>query len=68
MKCLSCDKILSDFESTRKYENGEFVDMCNSCFSKSDMSSIVVLEREDLAESEDILDEQFDEDGNLVWE
>jgi hypothetical protein len=34
MKCLSCDKILSDFEATRKYtDTTDFVDLCNKCFS-----------------------------------
>lgn len=34
MKCLACDRLLSDFESTRKYnETQEFVDLCNSCLS-----------------------------------
>lgn len=56
MRCLSCNKNLNDFESTRKYENGEYVDLCNNCFSKSDMKNIPIIEREDLAESEDMLD------------
>lgn len=68
MKCLSCDKILSDFEATRKYENGEFVDMCNSCLGKSDMGNIAIIERNDLAEVEDISEESSSEDGNLHWE
>lgn len=34
MKCLSCDCILSDREATRKSLNtGEFIDLCNNCFS-----------------------------------
>jgi hypothetical protein len=34
MRCLSCDRKLSDRESTRKYaSSGTFVDLCNRCFS-----------------------------------
>ena len=57
MRCLSCNKNLSDFESTRKSANtGEYLDLCNSCFSdiQYDVDAIV---REDLRE-----DEQVDED------
>ena len=33
MKCLSCDKILSDREASRKsITTGEHLDLCNSCF------------------------------------
>jgi hypothetical protein len=35
MRCLSCDRKLSDYESTRKYaSSGSFVDLCNRCFSE----------------------------------
>lgn len=64
MRCLSCNKNLNDFESTRKYESGEFVDLCNGCFNSADMRDIPVLERDDLAEYEDISDlgdDLFDE-------
>lgn len=34
MRCLSCNKELSDFESTRKFAtSGVYVDLCNSCFN-----------------------------------
>ena len=34
MKCLSCDKILNDYESTRKSAvTGEYIDLCNHCYS-----------------------------------
>ena len=59
MRCLSCNKILSDFESTRKSANtGEYLDLCNSCFSdiQYDVDAIV---REDLRE-----DEQVSEDND----
>jgi len=35
MRCLSCDRKLSDYESTRKYaSSGTFVDLCNRCFAE----------------------------------
>lgn len=56
IKCLACDVILTDFEATRKYEDGSFVDMCNHCFVSGDNTEILVSERYDLAseESDDI--------------
>lgn len=34
MRCLSCDKILNDYESTRKSAvTGEYIDLCNLCYS-----------------------------------
>lgn len=48
MKCRVCDVLLSDFESTRKNaETGEFLDMCNYCFSYV-KRSIETTERIDL--------------------
>lgn len=60
MRCLACNVELSDFEATRKYESGEFVDLCNHCFNESDFSGIVVLEREDLKDFETLDEEFFD--------
>jgi hypothetical protein len=63
MRCLSCNKILSDFESTRKSAlTGEYLDMCNHCFSEIayDVDTIV---REDLREDETLdEDDDFDEE------
>jgi len=53
MRCVSCNISLTDFESTRKDMHNEYIDMCNSCFSSSDVNFAVV-ERADLAEYEDI--------------
>lgn len=34
MKCCCCDRLLSDYESTRKSKTtGEYLDMCNKCHS-----------------------------------
>lgn len=33
MRCYCCDKVLSDFESTRKsVTTGDYLDMCNKCY------------------------------------
>lgn len=53
MKCCACDKLLSDFETTRKIvrEEGkvEYPDMCNTCFKESGIWSMLpVIERTDL--------------------
>lgn len=57
MRCLSCDKNLSDFESTRKYaESGQFVDLCNSCF-KTIPDFPLTRERGDLYHEETIEEE-----------
>ncbi len=65
MRCISCNKILNDFESTRKSAlTGEYLDMCNHCFSEIayDVDTIV---REDLREDE-TLDEDDDYDEEEV--
>lgn len=63
MRCLSCNKILSDFESTRKSANtGEYLDLCNSCFSdiQYDVDAVV---REDLREDEQVSeDDDYDDE------
>lgn len=58
MHCLSCNKLLNDFESTRKYEDGEYVDLCSHCFNLSDMVDLPIFEREDLMEYEDAFMEE----------
>ena len=54
MRCLACDKNLSDYESTRRYsQSGEFIDLCNHCFHSGVSEQLNFSEREDLAEYED---------------
>lgn len=56
MRCLACNKILNDFEATRKSATtGEYVDLCNHCFHDVEYD-IESLEREDLRD-----EESFDE-------
>ncbi len=63
MRCTCCDRLLNEFESTRKSKTtGEYLDMCNKCYStiQSDLASDV---RQDLSEC-DVPDEEiiFDDD------
>ena len=63
MRCSCCDRLLNDFESTRKSQStGEYLDMCNKCYSlvQQDVKTDI---RNDLMEY-DVPDEEltFDED------
>jgi hypothetical protein len=58
MRCIGCNKELTDFESTRRYaDSEEFVDLCNDCFSHTGIKAV---ERADLMSIDDVLD--LDED------
>lgn len=62
MKCISCDKLMTDFETTRKIitnENKtEYPDLCNRCFKESGLRDLIpVMERTDLATEVDITEE-----------
>lgn len=48
MRCLACNKALSDFEATRKStQTGEYIDLCNTCY-RTIKDVILPEEREDL--------------------
>jgi len=48
MRCKACNKVLSDYESTRKgLETKEYIDLCNHCYSTIS-KDILADEREDL--------------------
>lgn len=54
MRCLSCNKALSDYESTRRYANNPntFVDLCDNCFV--DVRDVVpTITREDLDDGQE---------------
>ena len=58
MRCISCNKELTDFESTRRYtESQEFIDLCNECFK---VTGIKAIERPDLMSIYDVLDKEDD--------
>lgn len=53
MRCLSCNKLLSDHEATRKYAtSGTFVDLCNGCFEHVE-SDIPVIDGKGENDSDD---------------
>lgn len=53
MRCRCCDKRLSDFEATRKHINtGEYLDMCNKCYSTID-KQVLSFERYDLYDEDE---------------
>jgi len=56
MRCKACDKILSDYESTRRsIDSDEFIDLCNNCYS-SIRNDIQVSERFDLLDLQSEVD------------
>ena len=67
MRCLACNKALTDFESTRKSaQSGDYLDMCNGCYFYTD-NEINTIDREDLrSESDNILESQeYEQDWKL---
>lgn len=63
MRCIACNEELNDYEATRKDLHGDYIDMCNHCYStiKDDLLSV---DREDLLTIENISPdfEQWSED------
>ena len=55
MRCLACNRALSDFESTRRHAlTNAFLDLCNGCFDEvSEDADIPVITRGDLECCED---------------
>ena len=67
MRCIACNKALSDFESTRKSAiSGEYLDMCNDCYFYTE-NDIDTIDREDLrSESDYIMESQeYEQDWQL---
>jgi hypothetical protein len=64
MHCSCCDRLLTEFESTRRNANTfQFIDLCKVCFE--DVKPFVpTIDRADLITEAD-LDEEPDENDNL---
>ena len=69
MRCVACDKVLSNYELTKKFSgSGQFVDMCNDCsrfLADDDLTAIGNLDYADLYDLEGVKyveDEQLDYD------
>jgi hypothetical protein len=58
MKCLCCDRLLTDYESTRKHAvTSAFIDLCQQCFKTVQADShLPTKDRKDLISSDDIDD------------
>ena len=74
MRCLSCDKILNDYESTRKSAvTGEYYDLCNHCFGTI-KDQVYSKERADLLTESDSYEtdmdfvDNFDKDSLTDWQ
>jgi hypothetical protein len=66
MKCCSCDRILTDFEATRKGAmSGEYLDLCNQCIKGL---GIATLDRPDLEGSFTSIyeDPDYDDYGTII--
>jgi len=63
MRCTCCDRLLNDFEATRKSKTtGEYLDMCNKCVATV-QDALDTEVRQDLDEADIPDDEiQFDEE------
>lgn len=58
MRCHCCNKMLSDFEATRKsVHTNEYLDMCNKCYATIS-DDLLTYERTDLYDEE----EDYEED------
>ena len=69
MRCKACDKIMTDYELTKKFSgSGEFVDLCNECsrfLVDDDLTAIGNLDYADLYDLEEI---KYVEDGSLDYD
>ena len=55
MRCLACNALMSDFESTRKSMITEqYIDLCNHCYYTIS-NDVTALERTDLEHEEDMV-------------
>lgn len=70
MHCTACDKLLTDYEATRKDAHTfKFIDLCKVCFE--DIKPFVsVIDRKDLITEQDLdtIDDDMDSDVVEDWE
>ena len=67
MRCEACNKLLTDYEATRKDAHTfKFIDLCKVCFE--DIKPFVaVIDRKDLITEQDLdtIDDDMDTDSSL---
>ena len=66
MHCTSCNKLLTDYESTRKNAvTGKYFDLCKVCFE--DIKPFVkVIDRKDLISEADLDDDDMEDEGEIM--
>lgn len=65
MRCTACDKVLTDYEATRKSaESLEYLDLCNQCYAYI-AEDVPAIDREDLR---DIADEEELRNDDLEYD
>lgn len=67
MHCLNCDRLLTDYEATRKHAiTFKFLDLCKVCFE--DVKTIIpTIDRKELMTDQDLdVDDDMDTTGNEV--
>jgi len=64
MHCVTCDRLLTDYESTRKHAiTFEFLDLCKVCFD--DVKTIIpTIDRKDLISEADLDSYEDDNDDD----
>lgn len=67
MHCLNCDRLLSDFEATRKHAvTFKFLDLCKVCFE--DVKTIIpTIDRKELMTEQDFDTEPEDDLEDLSY-
>ena len=62
MHCLNCDRLLSDYEATRKHAvTFKFLDLCKVCFE--DVKTIIpTIDRKELMTEQDFDTEDLEDD------
>lgn len=56
MRCIACNKQLTDYEATRKsVVTGEFLDMCNGCY-KEIKEDVEVIDNAEFISLQDYID------------
>jgi hypothetical protein len=55
MRCICCNKLLTDFECSRKsITTGDYLDMCSECY-KHIKDDVTVIENNDLLHIQDVI-------------
>tara|TARA_B100002019_G_scaffold226568_1_gene199623 strand:+ start:1188 stop:1433 length:246 start_codon:yes stop_codon:yes gene_type:complete len=68
MRCKACDKIMTNYELTKKFGgSGEFVDMCNECSRFLADDNLVTLGNLDYADLYDLEEMKYVEDEQLDY-